>query len=165
MTQKLQDASIFWIQIRRDWLMAEEEACQAVTTFSLLSDTQERWVTLRLARLETTWYRGQYREGCDMTQCRVTAFGTILKNSIEPVDKAMVLLEQTWVFWLGNNNEDLETGVKCATMAAKILAGSFLEGVALFWRFNCEHGLLRFQVQGAITAAGEEKVVERKERE
>ena len=164
-TQKLQDASVFWLQIRRDWLMAEEEACQAVTMFSLLADSQERWAVLRLARLETTWYRGQYREGCDMTQCWVSAAGLMLKNSMEPVDRAMVLLEQTWVFWLGNNNEDMETGVKCATRAAKMLAGSFLEGVALFWRFCCEHGLLRFQVQEAITAAGAEKVVERKERE
>ena len=164
-TEKLHDASISWLQIRRDWLLAEEEACQATTMFSLLSDSQERWAVLRLARLETTWYRGQYREGCDMTQCWVSAAGVMLKNSTEPVDRALVLLEQTWVFWLGNNNEDLETGVKCATRAAKMLAGSFLEGVALFWRFSCEHGLLRFQVQEAITAAGEEKVVERKERE
>ena len=164
-TEKLNDASILWLQIRRDWLMAEVEACQAVTMFSLLSDSQERWVVLRLARLETTWYRGQYREGCDMTQCWVSAAGLMLKNSTETVDKALVLLEQTWVFWLGNNNEDLETGVKCATRAAQMLAGSFLEGVALFWRFSCEHALLRIQVQEAITAAGEEKVVERKERE
>ena len=164
-TEKLQEAAVLWLCIRRDWLMVNEEECQAVTMFSLTSDTQEQWVVLKLARLETTWYRGQYREGYDMTQCWVNAAGSLLKNRGEPVDTAMVLLEQTWVFWLGNNNEDLETGVKLATKASKMLAGSFLEGLALFWRFSCEHRLLRYQVQEAITAAGEQKVVERKERE
>ena len=31
-----------------------------------------------------------------------------MKHSQEPHDKAMVLLEQTWVFRLGDNMEDLE---------------------------------------------------------
>ena len=46
-----------------------------------------------------------------------------------------------------------------------MLKGTFLEGVAWFWKFKCEHRLLMFQVEEAIAKAGEQKLVSRKERE
>ena len=87
------------------------------------------------------------------------------KNSKEPLDKPMIFLEQTWVFWLGDNTEDLEMGAKCAERAAKMLAGDYMEALAWFWRFKCEHRLLCLQVQEAMRRAGEEQVQLRKEKE
>ena len=29
------------------------------------------------------------------------------------MNTALVLIEQSWIFWFGNNVEDLETGSKC----------------------------------------------------
>ena len=43
--------------------------------------------------------------------------------------------------------------------------GHYLEGVAWFWKFKCEHRLVQMQVNTAIEAAGEEKVLVRKEKE
>ena len=46
-----------------------------------------------------------------------------------------------------------------------MLLGDYLEGVAWFWKFKCEHRLVQMQVNAAIEAAGEEKVLVRKEKE
>ena len=164
--EKLTEASLFWRTVKRDWLMENVEEANAANMLSLLSDTNtEKWLLMKLLRLETTWYRQQYQAGVDMTQTWVNAAGAVLKNSDQVVDKAMVLLEQSWVFWLGDNTEDLEMGTKCCGKAATLLSGSYLEGLAWFWKFKCEHRLMMLQVQGAIDAAGEEQVVARKEKE
>ena len=105
--ERLPDSAQMWLNIRRDWVAASREECEAVTMWSLVSELAgaEAWVRLKLARLEATWYRGQYSGPADMTQMWVNSFGAVLKNSTERVDKGMVILEQTWVFWLGDNNE------------------------------------------------------------
>ena len=105
--ERLPDSAQLWLDIRRDWVAASREECEAVTMWSLVSELAgaEAWVRLKLARLEATWYRGQYSGPADMTQMWVNSFGAVLQNSAERVDKGMVILEQTWVFWLGDNNE------------------------------------------------------------
>ena len=164
--RKLHEYSVLWLQMKADWIKQipeSEEAVHTVNMFRLLED-HELWLRLKLTRVEVTWYRKQYPE-CDLTQSWVNAFGQIHSNSKEVVDKAMVLLEQTWVFWAGDNTEDLEMGARCAERAVKLVSGSApLEGLAWFWRFKCEHRLLKLQVQEAMKRAGEEQVMLRKER-
>ena len=162
--QALADAAVFWLSAKKEWCQVSEDEPHTVNMTTLLSG-QEPWLVLKLARVETTWYRRQYQQGCDLTQSWVNSAGAVLKTTSEMLDKAMVILEQTWVFWLGDNNEDLESGVKLATKSVSILSGTFLEGLAWFWKFQCEHRLLMYQVQGAIQAAGEERLLVRKEKE
>ena len=105
--ERLPDSALLWLVIRRDWVAASREECEAVTMWSLVSELAgaEAWVRLKLARLEATWYRGQYSGPADMTQMWVNSFGAVLKNSAERVDKGMAILERTWVFWLGDDIE------------------------------------------------------------
>ena len=79
------------------------------------------------------------------------------------MNRGMVLLEQAWVFWFGDNLRDLEKGVRCAEKAVVLLSGLKLCGLAWYWRFMCEHRLIMLQVQGAIVRTGE-SVVGRRER-
>ena len=46
------------------------------------------------------------------------------------MDKGVVLLEQAWVFWLGDNLEDLEMGARCAEKAVVLLSWQQLCGFA-----------------------------------
>ena len=65
----------------------------------------------------------------------------------------MVMLEQTWVFWLGDNLLDMEMGLKLCEKAEKLLAeekGVHL-GLALYWRFMVEHKLLQYQVDTIVS--------------
>jgi hypothetical protein len=41
--------------------------------------------------------------GTDLTQSWVSTAGTLLRLSNTSIDRGMVLLEQAWVFWLGDN--------------------------------------------------------------
>jgi hypothetical protein len=83
--------------------------------------------------------------------------GTLLRLSNTSMDRGMVLLEQAWVFLLGDNLEDSEMGARCAEKADMQLCG-----LAWYWRFMCEHRLLMLQVHGAMVRAGEERMVARR---
>jgi len=172
--EKLSEACRFWIGIKREWLVAEPDNTEVheVNMISLLQEdpvfgmeAANPDVVTRLGRQETTWYRQGYLPGCDLTQSWVSSAGRLLKYSNTEVDRGMVLLEQTWVFWLGDNHEDLEMGVKCAEKALVVLAGQQLCGLAWYWRFMCEHRLLMLQVQEAMSKAGEERMMGRMEKE
>ena len=54
-----------------------------------------------------------YGVGQDLTKFRMEAAVAVLQVSGTNMDKAMVLVEQTWVFWLEDNLEDLEVGARC----------------------------------------------------
>ena len=173
-SEKLSEGGRFWIGIKREWLMAEPDNTEVheVNMITLLLEdpvfgmaAADPDIVARLGRQETTWYRHGYLPGCDLTQSWVSCAGRLLKFSNTEVDRGMVLLEQTWVFWLGDNHEDLEMGVKCAEKALVLLAGQQLSGLAWYWRFMCEHRLLMLQVQEAMAKAGEERMMVRKEKE
>merc|ERR1719318_2076768 len=150
---KIAEGGRFWISVKREWVMAEPDNTE-VHTVSVMSLLGEGVVLHRLGRLETGWYRQGYLPGCDLTQSWVSCAGTLLRLSNTSMDRGMVLLEQAWVFWLGDNLEDLEMGARCAEKAVALLSGLQLCGLAWYWRFMCEHRLLMLQVQGAMVRAG-----------
>ena len=171
---RLQEAAKAWLQVKREWQKALGEAGEEeVHSTSLTSLATEGSLgrvtgaqTCQLGRAEVTWYRGPYSPGGSLLQSWVSAAGSLVKVSQEPHDRGMVLLEQTWVFWLGDNTDDLEMGARCAEQAAKLLAGSSLGlGLALYWRFMCEHRMLQVQIQEAVEREETSRSIERKERE
>ena len=77
----------------------------------------------------------------------------------------MVLLEQAWVFWLGNNLEDLEMEARCAEKFCSFQGCNYVVRHAWYWRFMWGHRLLVHQVQGAMVRGREERMVGRRVRE
>ena len=67
---------------------------------------------------------------------------------------AMVLVEQTWVFWLEDNLEDLEVGASCCEKVEVLLdrVGGLHLGLVLYWRYMCELRLLQAQIQRSLEA-------------
>ena len=171
---RLQEAAWAWLQVKREWQKAiGEEGDEEVHATSLTSLATEGSLgrvtvaqTCQLGRAEVTWYRGPYSTGGSLQQSWGTAADSLVKVSQEPHDRGMVLLEQTWAFWLGDNAGDLEDGARCAEQAAKLLAGSGLGlGLALYWRFKCEHRMLQVQIQETVEREEAIRSVKRKERE
>ena len=98
------------------------------------------WCCLcRLGRLETCWYRQGYLPGCDLTQLWVSTAGNLLRLSNTSMNRGMVLLEQAWVFWFGDNLRDLEKGARCAEKAVVLLSGLQLCGLAWYWIIKDNH--------------------------
>ena len=168
---RLGEAGRSWLVVKVEWLaVGEEEEVHSTSLASLasagdLGEAGPREVA-SLVRAEVTWYRGLYTSGTDLTRSWVGAAAGLVRVSKEQEDKGLVLLEQTWVFWLGDNKGDLETGARCAEQAARLLQDQALaRGWALYWRFMCEHRLLMLQVSEAAERADQAKVMERKERE
>ena len=120
----------------------------------------------RMVRAEITWHRMPYTPGGSLTESWVGAAAALAKISRDPIDHGMVLLEQTLVFWMGDNTEDLKMGSRCAEKAASMLAGDgqFL-GWALFWRFMCDHRTTMVQILEEVEKAEQMKMLERKEKE
>jgi len=165
-----------WISIKKDWLKlgeSVEDEVHATGVVSLLGEGLGVEVSAerqkRLAREEVGWHRMAYGAGVDLSASWVDAAGSVLKLSSDKTDKAMVLVEQSWVFWLGDNMEDLEMAARCCEKAEKLLAvcegeGRVYLGLALYWRFMCEHRLLQFQVVEALEkAAAVPAIPERRE--
>ena len=173
--RKLSDLGSVWLSYKSSWLLsvlegAKEAAKEAeeaegaegaevaevheVNILGLLEEEEETrresWVMVSLARAEITWYRRQHTAGLNLTQSWVSSMAALLRVTSEQTDKALVLLEQTWVYWLGDNAEDLECGARCAEKAGSLLTGHHLESLAWFWRFQCEHRLLAIQVSGEM---------------
>ena len=66
----------------------------------------------------------------------------------------MVLVEQTWVFWLEDSLEDLEVGARCCEKTEVLLnrVGWLHLGLVLYWRYMCELRLLQEQKQRSLEA-------------
>jgi hypothetical protein len=73
----------------------------------------------------------------------------------------MVLPEQAWVFWLGDNLEDLEMEARCAEKFRSSKGCNYVVRPAWYWRFMWEHKLLVHQVQGGIVRVREERRIRR----
>ena len=142
----------FWLSYKVSWLQAGGETVHQTNVLNVLGQHggHEDWVRLAVARTEVTWYRRHHQTGVDLTQSWVNIMAALLKVSTERTDKALVLLEQTWVNWLGDNTEDLELGARCAEKAVSLLSGHQLESLAWYWRFQCEHRLLSIKVTGQL---------------
>ena len=171
---RLQEGGKTWCQIKREWQKACGES--VVNNVHILSLAEEgslgkegdlpQDVRLRLGRAEITWHRLPYTPGASLTESWVSAAAALAKLSKDPIDHGMVLLEQTLVFWLGDNTDDLKMGSRCAEKAASMLAGDgqFL-GWALFWRFMCDHRTMMVQILEEVEKAEQVKMLERKEKE
>ena len=171
---RLQEGGKTWCQVKREWQKACGES--AVNNIHIIDLAREgsfgkdgdlpRDILLSLGRAEITWHRVPYTPGGSLTESWVGAAAALAKFSKNPIDHGMVLLEQTLVFWIGDNTEDLKTGSKCAEKAASMLAGDGQAlGWALFWRFMCDHRTLMVQIQEEVEKAEQMKVLERKEKE
>ena len=127
---KMAEAGKFWIGVKREWVIAEPDN-NIVHTVSIMSLLEEGMVhgispptpalLCRLGRLEIGWHRLAHHGPCDLTQSWVSTAGTLLRLSNNAMDRGMVLLEQAWVFLLGDNTEDLEMGAKCLCVSIDCL--------------------------------------------
>ena len=167
----LQEGGKTWVLVKREWQKAGGGAEVHATSLAGLGLEGELGEVSKenlaaLGRAEVTWYRTPYLAGDTLTESWIGAAAALARVSKDRVDHGMVLLEQAWVFWLGDNTEDLEMGARCAEKAASLLAGEGLGlGWALYLRFLCEHRLLQLQVLAGVEAAEQAKALERRERE
>jgi len=121
-------------------------------------------VLQRLLTWEIYAYRQVYAEGTDLRETTVKCLTLLMELDNSKLTKALALLEQTNIYWFGDNIEDLEMGAKCCEKARSVLSelegvDSYL-GISLYLRFLCEHRLLQIQIANEINEEREKKVLE-----